>query len=254
MGRIRSPELVFWPQRLRGAGHDSTVPVPSLGTQFDSEYLRVAIALRVHVTVCGHHKCWCGRMMVALGHHGLLCRFSAVHSQRHTALNNVVKHALHGAGVPSVLEPLGFDCGDSTYPDGLSIVPKKNGRSPTWDCTCIDMFAESHITNTAIMARAAGHQCGKHEVPEIHKPQSVLYVWAYCHKKKKTVSMANQCRTLLMTMAEGSKQPVVIADNWHDSSNHCVWLSNVLTPWVFWLRHGKQVLVTDIYFFTFFFI
>ena len=71
-----------------------------------------------------------------------------------TALNDMVKRALHGAGVPSVLEPLGLDHGESIHPDGLRIVPYKNGRSLTWDCACVDTFAESHV-NIAIMAVVA---------------------------------------------------------------------------------------------------
>ena len=73
----------------------------------------------------------------------------------HTALNDVVKYALHEAGVPSILEPLGLDRGERICSDGLSIVPYKNGRSLTWDCTCDNTFAESHINNIAITAGAA---------------------------------------------------------------------------------------------------
>ena len=47
--------------------------------------------------------------MDTLGHRGQSCHFSAGQSFRHSALNDVVKHALYGAGIPSVLEPLGVD-------------------------------------------------------------------------------------------------------------------------------------------------
>ena len=110
-----------------------TFHVPSLGTQLDPESLRVAVALRVGTMVYECHKCQCGRTMDKLGHHGLSCHFSANCSQRHTALNDVVKHAIHKAGVSSVLEPFGLDHGESICPGGLSIVPYKNGRSLSWD-------------------------------------------------------------------------------------------------------------------------
>ena len=90
-------------------------PVPSPGTQLDPESLKVVVTLQVGETGCERHKCRCNRM---LGHHGLTCRFSAGHSQRRTALNDVVKRPFQQAGVPSVLEPLGLNHGESVSPDG----------------------------------------------------------------------------------------------------------------------------------------
>ena len=67
----------------------------------------------------------------------------------------MVKCSLYGTGIPSVLEPLGVDLGENTCPDGLTIVPYKNGKSLTWDCTCVDTFTKSHVYNTASMAGTA---------------------------------------------------------------------------------------------------
>ena len=67
----------------------------------------------------------------------------------------MVKCVLYGARIPSVLEPLGVDLGENTCPDGLTIVPYKNGKSLTWDCTYVNTFAKSHIYNVASMAGAA---------------------------------------------------------------------------------------------------
>ena len=105
------------------------VPVPSLGTQLDPESFRVAVTLRVGASVCEQHKCQCSSMMDTLGHHGLSCHFSAGRSFIHSALNYVVKRAFYGAGIPSVLEILGVDLGENTCPDGLIIVPYKNGKA-----------------------------------------------------------------------------------------------------------------------------
>ena len=90
-----------------------------------------------------------------LWHHGLSCHFSAGRSFRHSALNDVVKRALQGAGIPFVLEPLGLDLGENTHPEGLIIVSNENGKSLTLDSTCIDTFAKLHIYNTASTAGAA---------------------------------------------------------------------------------------------------
>ena len=67
----------------------------------------------------------------------------------------MVNRALYGAGIPSVPEPLGVDFGENTRLDGLTIVAYKNGKSLTWDCTCVDTFAKSHIYNAALIAVAA---------------------------------------------------------------------------------------------------
>ena len=111
--------------------------------------LWVVVALRVGASVCEWHKCQCGSMMDTLGHHGLSCCFSARRSFRHSASNDVLKWALYGAGIPSVLEPLRDHLGKNTFPDGLTIVPSKNGKSLTCDCTCVDTFAKSHVYNAA---------------------------------------------------------------------------------------------------------
>ena len=89
------------------------VPVPSLGTQLNPESLWVAVALRVGASVFEWHNCRCGSMMDTLGHQGLSCCFIDGRSFRHSALNDVVKRALYGAGIPSVLEPLGVELGEN---------------------------------------------------------------------------------------------------------------------------------------------
>ena len=85
------------------------IPVPSLGTQLDPETLRIAVALRIGAKVCEPHKCRCGGQMDALGLHGLSCRYSAGRHPRHAALNDAVQRALQKVGLPSLLEPVGFD-------------------------------------------------------------------------------------------------------------------------------------------------
>ena len=59
--------------------------------------------------------------------------------------------------MPSVLEPLGVDLGENTRPDALTIIPYKNGKSLTWDCTCVDTFGKSDGHNTALTAEVAAN-------------------------------------------------------------------------------------------------
>ena len=89
-------------------------------------------------------------MVDRLGHHPLSCRYSAGRLPRHAALNDVIKRALNSAGIPSYLEPPGLDRGDGRRPDGMTVIPFKNGKSLVWDSTCSDTFAATHVQHTAL--------------------------------------------------------------------------------------------------------
>ena len=55
--------------------------------------------------------------------------------------------------IPSLLEPTGIARSDGRRPDGISVMPWRNGRTLVWDATCPDTFAPS---NVALTAREAG--------------------------------------------------------------------------------------------------
>ena len=144
------------------------LPSPALGTLLDPESFRIAVALRVGAVVCVQHVCKCGKVMDAMGLHGLSCRYSAGRHPRHSAINDVIRRALQSAGIPSVLEPVGVDRGDGKRPDGISVFPFSNGKCLCWDATCIDTFAASHIYGSAVSAGSAAREaevkkCQKYE-------------------------------------------------------------------------------------------
>ena len=134
------------------------MPSATLGTLLDPETLRVAVALRVGAFVCEPHRCRCGTLADARGHHALTCRFSAGRHPRHTALNDVVRRALQTAGFTSILEPTGIDRGDGKRPDGLTIFPFVDGKSLVWDATCVNTYAASHLPAAAVIAGAAAKE------------------------------------------------------------------------------------------------
>ena len=134
------------------------LPTPTLGTLMDNECLRITIAQRIGAEVCQPHRCRCGAVVDRLGLHPLSCRYSAGRLPRHAALNDVVKRALTTAGIPSYLEPPGLDRGDGRRPDGMTVIPFKNGKPLVWDSTCSDTFAATHINHTALQpGYAADH-------------------------------------------------------------------------------------------------
>ena len=105
----------------------------------------MAVGLRVGSDLCQPHNCRCGGVADKEGHHPLSCRFSTGRSARHAAVNDVVKRALVGCGVPSSLEPTGISRGDGKRPDGITLFPWKNGRCLVWDATIVDTFADTHL-------------------------------------------------------------------------------------------------------------
>ena len=144
------------------------LPTPTLGTLMDEECLRITIALRIGAEVCQPHRCRCGATVDRLGHHPLSCRYSAGRLPRHAALNDVVKRALTTAGIPSYLEPPGLDRGDGRRPDGMTIIPFKNGKSLVWDATCSDTFAACNINHTALQPAHAANAAETHKMQKYH--------------------------------------------------------------------------------------
>ena len=144
------------------------LPTPALGTLLDPESFRIAVALRVGVTVCVQHTCKCGKVMDAKGLHRLSCRYSTGRHPRHSALNDVIRRALQSAGIPCVLETIGVDRGDGKRPNGISVFPYSSGKCLCWHATCIDTFAASHIYGSAVSAGSAAwgveeRKCQKYE-------------------------------------------------------------------------------------------
>ena len=125
-------------------------PISSLGLRLDDTTMRIAVGLRLGVPLCRPHSCeQCGMTVDELATHGLHCRKSQGRHSRHFAVNDIIHRALGSAGVPSRLEPKGTNPSDGSRPDGVSLVPWKSGRPLTWDFTCPDTFAPSHLSHSS---------------------------------------------------------------------------------------------------------
>ena len=82
-------------------------------------------------------------MVDARGTHGLSCRKSAGRGPRHQQLNDLVYRALRRADIPAGKEPAGFVRTDSKRPDGLTLIPWREGRCLSWEVTIVDTLAIS---------------------------------------------------------------------------------------------------------------
>ncbi|RVE44793.1 hypothetical protein evm_010545 [Chilo suppressalis] len=147
-------ESGYWLQAL---------PSASIGTLLDKSTLSLAISLRLGVKTNHPHRCRCGTRVGELGHHGLSCQMSAGRVSRHACINDVIRRALVAVNVPAVLEPSGIFRDDGKRPDGMTLIPWKQGRPLVWDATCADTLAPCHTESTSLAAgaAAASAECSK---------------------------------------------------------------------------------------------
>ena len=137
----------------------NTLPVSSLGLRMDDDTIRVAVGLRLGIPLCHPHKCsLCGAEVDNLATHGLSCRRSEGRHPRHSALNDIIHRSLSSAHIPSRREPSGIYRSDGKRPDGISLVPWKQGKVLVWDATCPDTFAPSHLPSAAMSSGAVAQQ------------------------------------------------------------------------------------------------
>ena len=121
------------------------LPISSLGLRMDDNTVRVAVGLRLGSTLCRPHICQhCGADVDQRATHGLSCKKSEGRHYRHGAINDIIHRALTTARIPSRLEPSGLVRTDGKRPDGVTMIPWKNGKPLVWDATCPDTFAPSY--------------------------------------------------------------------------------------------------------------
>ena len=92
--------------------------------------------------------------MDQLATHGLRCKKSEGRHYRHRAINDILHRALTTACIPSRLELPGLVCTDGKRPDGVTMIPWKNGKPIVWDPTCPDTLAWSYRHQATIRAGA----------------------------------------------------------------------------------------------------
>ena len=99
------------------------LPLATVGLRLENEAVRMAVGLRLGLTLCRPHTCPCGAQVDALGTHGLACKKSAGRHPRHGLLNDTIWRALQRAQMPSIKEPTGLIPASDLRPDGASTLP-----------------------------------------------------------------------------------------------------------------------------------
>ena len=87
----------------------------------------------------------CGKDVTDNGLHGLSCIKSAGRFSRHSNLNALIKQSLSSTHIPSVLEPRHLYRTDQKRPDGLTLVPRADGKQLLWEVLVVDSLAPCWI-------------------------------------------------------------------------------------------------------------
>ena len=131
------------------------LPISACGLRLSDEAVRVAVGLRLGTTLCQAHECPCGAKVDERGTHSLSCKRNPGRAQRHHYLNDMIWRAMTSASIPAVKEPHGLVRSDGKRPDGLTLVPWREGRSATWDVTVTDTVAASYVLASSTCAASA---------------------------------------------------------------------------------------------------
>ena len=118
---------------------------------------------QVLFSACRPHTCQhCDVEVDQLGLH-VSCKKSEGRHYCHSAMNDILHRAMTSAQIPSRLEPSGLVHSDGKRPDGVTLVPWKNGKSLIWDATCPDTLARSYraAATSSTGAVAAGAETRK---------------------------------------------------------------------------------------------
>ena len=107
----------------------NSFPISSFGLCMDNETFGVVIGLRLGAPLCHPHQCChCGGAVNSLATHGLSCWLNEGSLPCQAAVNDIIHRLLMSTRVPSGLEPNGLFRSDGKCPDGLTLVPWKEGK------------------------------------------------------------------------------------------------------------------------------
>ena len=151
-------------------------PISACGLRLNDDAVRVAVGIRLGAQLCQIHQCNCGATVDTRGLHAFSCKRNPGRTQRHHFINDLIWRAMTRAGIPSVKEPHGLARADGKRPDGLTLIPWREGRSATWDVTVTDTLAASYITiSSRNGASAAEEAASRKEIKYADIAQTHLF-------------------------------------------------------------------------------
>ena len=121
------------------------LPIASGGLQLDDEAVRVAVGMRLGLSLCVPHKCPCSSNVDAQGFHTTVCKKAPGSMARHQVINDIIWRTLSSAGIPAIKEPSGVSRQDGKRPEGLTLIPWQGGKPLVWEVTTVSTLAQSYV-------------------------------------------------------------------------------------------------------------
>ena len=81
------------------------LPIANCGLRLDDEAVRVAVGMRLGLSLCVPHNCHCGTLVDIHGLHAMVCKKAPGKIARHHVLNDIIWRAFGAAGIPAIKEP-----------------------------------------------------------------------------------------------------------------------------------------------------
>ena len=146
------------------------LPIANCGLRLDDEAVRVAVGMRLGLTLCVPHKCHCGSDVDAQGRHAMVCKKAPGRVARHQVLNDIILRAINAADVPAVKEPSGLNRQDGKRPDGLSLIPWQSGKPLLWVVAVASTLAGSLRGHSRDWSRT----CSRQKDSQMRRSQSTV--------------------------------------------------------------------------------
>ena len=121
------------------------------------------------------HAGHCGAQVDTFGVHSLICKHAAGRITRHQAINDVIAIAFVTAGIPVTKEPTALSIGDNKRPDGLTLLPWREGKPLTWDVTDVTDLAQSYVTKYSTPGAAVELATSRKSDKYANLPNSYLF-------------------------------------------------------------------------------
>ena len=87
------------------------LPIANCRLRLNNETVRVAVRMRLGLSLCVPHNCHCVTLVDAQGLHAMVCKKAPGKIARHHVFNDIIWRAVGAAGIPAVKEPSGLDRG-----------------------------------------------------------------------------------------------------------------------------------------------
>jgi len=107
--------------------------------------VRVAVGVRLGLTLCAPHSCPCGDQVDAQGLHVMACKKAPGRIARHQSLNDIIWRSLGAASIPTAKKPSALGRQNGKRPDGLTLIPWQCEKSLALDVTVVSTLAQYYV-------------------------------------------------------------------------------------------------------------